>query len=141
MTRLSALILALALPAAHTAAAQELTFTPEVPPTLAGLADWTAAQGTVAGATYTWAAADLDGDGVDEGFMKITEPTWCRGDMDHCRVVILQKQGEAWETYGYPYAKTVTVLDSVTNGWKDLQIDDHVEVKGEGAGIHYMLKE
>lgn len=129
-------LLALATPAL----ADPLVFTPEVPDTLAGLTGWLDAQGRVAGAIYSYAAADLDGDGIDEALMKVTEPTWCNGDMDHCRVVIMRLENGAWATYGYPYAKEVTVLDSVTAGWKDLQIDDHVEVKGEGAGIHYMLQ-
>ncbi|MCB6178907.1 hypothetical protein LHP98_12295 [Rhodobacter sp. Har01] len=122
------------------ALAQEIVFTPEEPAGIAGYSAWQDAQGRVPGATYGYGAADLDGDGVDEALVKITEPTWCNGDMEHCRVVIVRQEGETWETYGYPYAKTVTVLETVTNGWKDLQIDDHVEVKGEGQGIHYMLK-
>jgi hypothetical protein len=136
MKRLFPLMLLLAGPAL----AQEITFAPEAPPSLDGLTVWLDASGRVPGATYTYAAADLDGDGTDEALTKITEPTWCNRDMEHCRVVILRREGDTWETYGYPYAKAVTVLDSTTNGWKDLQIDDHIEVKGEGQGVHYQLK-
>lgn len=119
------------------AAAQQITFTPTEPPSVAGVADWLAAQGAVPGAVYTYGAADLDGDGRDEALVKVTEPTWCSGDMEHCRVVILRQAGDTWETHGYPYAKVFVVLETVTNGWRDIEIDGKREAKTEVAGANY----
>ena len=128
-------------PAAGTAAASgPVTLLAEPPASIAGAIEAVKAAGAPDDARLESAAVDLNGDGTDEALVKITHMYWCSGGMDACRIWVLQKTpAGAWDSLGYPYAKGVAVLDSSTNGFRDLSFDGVTYVKGEYGG--YARKE
>jgi len=109
-----------------------LSFSPDPPDSIPGLAEWLASFGLIEGAEYSYAAYDLDGDGLDEALVRIRHIHWCSGDLDNCRTLIASRlDGGPWEQLGYPYARSVAVLPSQTNGWYDLAFDDQRYQKPE----------
>jgi hypothetical protein len=112
-----------------------LTLSAEIPTGIADAIESVKAAGAPADAVLTAAAADLDGDGVDEALVKVTQMTWCSGNMETCRILILKRSSAGeWESLGYPYAKEVALLPGSTNGFRDLAFDGVAYVKGEFGG-------
>ncbi len=130
-----------AAPAAAGAGAPEpVSLSTDVPPGVAGAVEAARSAGAPADAVLAAAAVDLDLDGADEALVKVTQMTWCSGDMDTCRILILKRTSAGdWESLGYPYAKQVALLPGSTNGFRDLAFDGEVYVKGEFGG--YRKKE
>ncbi len=79
--------------------------------------------------SYMDAAADLNGDGVNERLVYLTGPGWCGSG--GCTLLVLKAKGKSFETVtSIPVTRPpVRVLDSATNGWRD------IGVRVEGGGI------
>jgi len=79
--------------------------------------------------SYALAWQDLDGDGADEAIVSLGGPYFCGSG--GCNLLVLTPAGPMWRKVGdVSVTRTpVTVLDTATNGWKDLT----VEVSGGGG--------
>ena len=122
-----------AAPAAPSAGPVALSET--IPASIAGAIEAVRTSGAPADARIEAAAIDLNGDGTDEALVKITHMYWCSGGMDACRIWVLQSElSGGWDSLGYPYAKGVALLDTSTNGYRDLSFDGVTYVKGEYGG-------
>ncbi|MBL9010523.1 MAG: hypothetical protein JNL56_05015 [Alphaproteobacteria bacterium] len=112
-----------------------VTLSETVPASIAGAIEAVKTAGAPADARIESAAIDLNGDGTDEALVKITHMYWCSGGMDACRIWVLQSElSGGWDSLGYPYAKGVALLDTSTNGYRDLSFDGVTYVKGEYGG-------
>lgn len=71
---------------------------------------------------YALAWGDLDGDGSDEAIVHLVTPYFC--GTGGCNTLVLTQAGPMWRKVGeISVSRTpVTVLDSSTNGWKDLTV-------------------
>ena len=71
---------------------------------------------------YALAWHDLDGDGSDEAIVFVAGPALC--GTGGCNTLVLTQAGPMWRKVGdISVSRTpVTVLDSATNGWKDLTV-------------------
>jgi hypothetical protein len=117
------------------AAGAPVAFADSEPGSVAGVLDALRTFGVPDDARLGIAASDLDGDGAEEALVKVTQMTWCSGNLETCRVWILKRNTKGgWESLGYPYAKDVTLLDTSTNGYRDLAFDSVIYVKGEYGG-------
>ena len=65
---------------------------------------------------------DLDADGKDEAIAYVTGPYWCGSG--GCNAHILTPDGDSWREVGNTTVSSlpIGVLDSQSNGWKDLAI-------------------
>jgi hypothetical protein len=121
--------------AAGSTGGEPLNLTAEIPPGIADAVESVKTAGAPADAVLTAVAVDLDLDGVDEALVKVTQMTWCSGNMENCRILILKRSSAGkWESLGYPYAKVVALLPGSTNGLRDLAFDGIPYVKGEFGG-------
>jgi hypothetical protein len=122
-------------PPAETPKATPIALLAEPPASISGAIDSVKAAGAPADARLAWAAVDLNGDCTDEALVKITHMYWCSGGMESCRLFILTRTPSgSWDSLGYPYAKGVALLESSTNGYRDLEFDGAVYVKSEYGG-------
>lgn len=104
-------------------------------PSIAGAIEAAKSVSIPADARIESAAIDLNGDGQDEALVKVTHRYWCSGGMEACRIWILAlKPNGVWDSLGYPYAKGVALLDSSTNGYRDLSFDGIIYTKSEYGG-------
>lgn len=71
---------------------------------------------------YALAWSDLDGDGADEAIVHVVSPMLC--GTGGCNTLVLTQAGPMWRKVGdISVSRTpVTVMDSATNGWKDLTV-------------------
>ncbi|MBX7533387.1 hypothetical protein K3165_10670 [Qipengyuania sp. 1XM1-15A] len=71
---------------------------------------------------YALAWSDLDGDGADEAIVYLAAPYFC--GTGGCPTLVLTPAGPMWRKVGdISVSRTpVTVLDSATNGWKDITV-------------------
>ncbi|UOR14427.1 hypothetical protein [Qipengyuania aquimaris] len=71
---------------------------------------------------YALAWNDLDGDGADEAIIYLAAPYFC--GTGGCPTLVLTPAGPMWRKVGdISVSRTpVTVLDSATNGWKDITV-------------------
>ncbi|MCB2067782.1 MAG: hypothetical protein KDE15_14215 [Erythrobacter sp.] len=86
---------------------------------------------------YALAWSDLDGDGNDEAIVHLVGPYFC--GTGGCTTLVLTQAGPMWRKVGdISVSRTpITVLDTSTNGWRDLT----VAVSGGGmAGGNALLK-
>ncbi len=72
--------------------------------------------------SYALAWSDLDGDGSDEAIVHLVGPWFCGSG--GCTTLLLTPAGAMWEKVGdISVSRTpVTMLDTSTNGWKDLTV-------------------
>ena len=66
--------------------------------------------------------ADLNGDGNDEALVYLLGPYWCGSG--GCNVLVLTPEGGSWKEIGNTTVSSlpVGVLDTETDGWKDLAV-------------------
>ncbi|MBX7493543.1 hypothetical protein K3163_10020 [Qipengyuania sp. 1NDW9] len=71
---------------------------------------------------YALAWSDLDGDGADEAIVYLAAPYFC--GTGGCPTLVLTPAGPMWRKVGdISVSRTpVTVLESGTNGWKDITV-------------------
>ena len=71
---------------------------------------------------YALAWADLNGDGADEAIVHVVTPYFCGSG--GCNTLVLTPAGAMWRKVAeISVSRTpIAVLDSETNGWKDLAI-------------------
>ncbi len=71
---------------------------------------------------YALAWSDLNGDGADEAIVHLITPYFC--GTGGCNTLVLTPAGPMWSKVGeISVSRTpISVLDSETNGWKDLAI-------------------
>ena len=71
---------------------------------------------------YALAWNDLDGDGADEAIVYLAAPYFC--GTGGCPTLVLTPAGPMWRKVGdISVSRTpVTVLESSTNGWKDITV-------------------
>ena len=71
---------------------------------------------------YALAWSDLDGDGADEAIIYLVTPYFCGSG--GCNTLVLTPAGPMWRKVGeISVSRTpVTVLESTTNGWKDITV-------------------
>ncbi|MBY6129169.1 hypothetical protein KUW15_10630 [Qipengyuania aquimaris] len=71
---------------------------------------------------YALAWSDLDGDGADEAIVYLAAPYFC--GTGGCPTLVLTPAGPMWRKTGdISVSRTpVTVLESSTNGWKDITV-------------------
>lgn len=79
---------------------------------------------------YALAWHDLDGDGAEEALIYLVTSYYCGSG--GCPTLVLTPAGPVWREVGnISVSRTpVSVLDSKTNGWKDITVD----ISGGGAG-------
>lgn len=72
---------------------------------------------------YALALHDLDGDGAQEAIVHVVSPMVCGSG--GCNTLVLTPAGPMWRKVGdISVSRTpVTVLESETNGWRDLTVD------------------
>ncbi|GGC25130.1 hypothetical protein GCM10011371_10950 [Novosphingobium marinum] len=72
---------------------------------------------------YALGWADLDGDTIDEAIVYVAGPMLC--GTGGCSALVLTREGEHWRAVmETSISRTpVTMLDSRTNGWRDLTVD------------------
>lgn len=66
--------------------------------------------------------ADLNGDGREEALVYLLGPYWCGSG--GCNMLVLTPDGDSWREIGNTTVSSlpVGVLDSETEGWKDLAV-------------------
>jgi putative lipoprotein len=71
---------------------------------------------------YALAWSDLDGDGADEAIVYLAAPYFCGSG--GCPTLVLTPAGPMWrEVANISVSRTpITVMDSATNGWKDITV-------------------
>ena len=71
---------------------------------------------------YALAWSDLDGDGADEAIVYLAAPYFC--GTGGCPTLVLTPAGPMWRKVGdISVSRTpVTVMESETNGWKDITV-------------------
>jgi putative lipoprotein len=71
---------------------------------------------------YALAWHDLDGDGTEEAIVHVVTPWLCGSG--GCNTLVLAQAGPMWRKIGViSVSRTpVAVLDSATNGWKDITV-------------------
>lgn len=71
---------------------------------------------------YAVAWSDLDGDGADEAIVYLVTPYFCGSG--GCNTLVLTSAGPMWRKVAeISVSRTpVTVLESTTNGWKDITV-------------------
>ena len=71
---------------------------------------------------YALAWSDLNGDGTDEAIVHLVTPYFC--GTGGCNTLVLTPAGPMWSKVGEISVSRspITVLDSSTNGWKDLTV-------------------
>ena len=71
---------------------------------------------------YALAWTDLDGDGTDEAIVHLITPYFC--GTGGCNTLVLTQAGPMWRKVGdISVSRTpVTVLDTASNGWKDITV-------------------
>jgi hypothetical protein len=81
-----------------------------------------AAGGPFEGALYAKAETDLDGDGVDEVLVYVGGPMFCGSG--GCNLLVLKRGSGGFAAVGdlSVVQRPVGVLDSSTNGWRDLAV-------------------
>ncbi|QZD92336.1 hypothetical protein K3162_12500 [Qipengyuania xiapuensis] len=86
---------------------------------------------------YALAWNDLDGDGADEAIVYLAAPYFC--GTGGCPTLVLTPAGPMWRKVGdISVSRTpVTVLESSTNGWKDITV---AISGGGGASGNALLK-
>ena len=86
---------------------------------------------------YALAWSDLDADGEDEAIVYLAAPYFCGSG--GCPTLVLTPAGPMWRKVGdISVSRTpVTVLDSSTNGWKDITV---AVSGGGGASGNALLK-
>lgn len=79
---------------------------------------------------YALAWTDLDSDGTDEAIVHVITPWLCGSG--GCNTLILKRAGSMWRKVGdISVSRTpVAVLDTTTNGWKDITVSI-----GGGGGV------
>ena len=72
--------------------------------------------------TWRAAAVDLDGDGADEVVAYVMGGMWCGSG--GCNALILAPEGDGWRvvTETSVTQTPIRVLDTSTNGWRDLSV-------------------
>ena len=135
MMRFATLVPACHIGLALPAAAQDpvtLTFADTPPPSIA----W--AGGRQFGTTIPmFAAFDLNGDGVDEAFVRSVEMTSCRGNRVRCMTQVWSIDANGtYSGHGAPYADTFIVLPTVTHGWRDLEVDGTLHTISSDGGAY-----
>ena len=82
---------------------------------------------------YALAWHDLDGDGADEAIVHVISSYLCGSG--GCNTLVLTPAGPMWRKVGDISVSRapVTVLDSATNGWKDITVD--IAGGGGASGI------
>lgn len=80
--------------------------------------------------------ADLNADGKDEAIAYVSGPYWC--GTGGCNAHILTPDGDSWKEVGNTTVSSlpIGVLDTTSNGWKDLAIS--FAGGGSPAGIGQM---
>lgn len=71
---------------------------------------------------YALAWKDLNGDGADEAIVHLVTPYFCGSG--GCNTLVLTPAGPMWSKVGeISVSRTpVTVMDTSTNGWKDITV-------------------
>jgi hypothetical protein len=66
--------------------------------------------------------ADLNGDGKDEAVVFVLGPYWCGSG--GCNALVLTPEGDGWKQIAETSVSSLPIgmLDSQSNGWKDLTI-------------------
>ena len=81
------------------------------------------------------ASIDLNGDGSNEAFVKITHGSTCAEDNETCDIVVMRRNSDgAGEKVGGPIrAKVVALLDGASEGYRNIAFDGRVYGWSQGA--------
>jgi hypothetical protein len=84
------------------------------------------------------AESDLDGDGTPEQFVIVKSDGWC-GSGDVCNLWIYRQAGDGWQqiSTGNDAAACVSVLQTSTNGYRDVRLHGNCERRACGFDMHY----